>query len=323
MPSERFLRFARSQGLGFVCGQATVLLLAVGSVVLAVTREGASSGIVLDEVGVFFERPSLWHAWFYLLLGVMTVYGANTFLATWHSVSRKWRTGVRRMSAYAPSVVHLAFLMALLAHLVGGLRSEELDPVVFDETWSELEPGVDVRVLELTSDRHPDGALRQVTALAEVREGEGVERVELGYNRPLTRNFGSDLYLLTRSVEDAPRVVVREGESLCEVGLHGTCELLGHRVVLTSAAPAGHWGPYPVARFQGFENGRVGGLDILLSIGGPQNVADGPDAPRLESLDFGPSLIMRHRKAAGNPLALASAIVMLLGLAMMGRRWAR
>ena len=45
----------RSQGLGLVCGFATVLLFAIGSVVISATRDGASSAIHMDDLRGFFE----------------------------------------------------------------------------------------------------------------------------------------------------------------------------------------------------------------------------------------------------------------------------
>jgi hypothetical protein len=84
-----------SQGLGVLCGQATVLLLAIGSVVLTATREGASASIEMDDVRAFFDPPSVVHLWFYLLVTVLAVYALNTTLATCQNMARKWRAGVR------------------------------------------------------------------------------------------------------------------------------------------------------------------------------------------------------------------------------------
>jgi hypothetical protein len=113
-----------SQGLGVLCGQATVLLLAVGSIVLSATRDGASAMIAMDDIRGFFAPTSPVHFWFYLLIPVLGLYGLNTLLATCRSVLRKWRAGARFAQAYAPSVIHLAFLFSLVAHLIGGLGSD-------------------------------------------------------------------------------------------------------------------------------------------------------------------------------------------------------
>jgi len=76
-----------SQGLWIVCGQATVLILALGSVVLAATRDGASRAIAMDDLNGFFAAPAAAHLWFYLLVPVLGLYALNIFLAT---VSTWW-----------------------------------------------------------------------------------------------------------------------------------------------------------------------------------------------------------------------------------------
>src|SRR5919202_4047935 len=99
---RRWLELLRSQGLGVTCGLATVVLLAVGSFVLDATREGASAGIAMDDLPPFVERPALAHPWMYLLAPVLALYALNTLLATWYSVARKVRSGVRSPSAHGP-----------------------------------------------------------------------------------------------------------------------------------------------------------------------------------------------------------------------------
>ncbi len=47
----------RSQGLGFVCRQATVLMLALGSVIM-VSNEGAAAP-AMDDLRAFFQQPSV------------------------------------------------------------------------------------------------------------------------------------------------------------------------------------------------------------------------------------------------------------------------
>ena len=102
------LAWLRSQGLGLACGLTTVALLAIGSFVLAATRDGASAGIGMDDLRGFFDPPRIEHAWLYLLFPVAGLYALNTVLATWDTVVRRWRGGARAPSAYAASIVHAA-----------------------------------------------------------------------------------------------------------------------------------------------------------------------------------------------------------------------
>jgi len=137
MPSDsrgERLAWLRSQGLGLACGLATVALLAIGSFVLAATRDGASAAVGMDDLRGFFAPPHLAHLWLYLLFPVAALYAVNTVLATWDTVTRRWRGGARAPSAYAASVVHVGFLLALAAHAVGGFLGEDRGAVVVAST---------------------------------------------------------------------------------------------------------------------------------------------------------------------------------------------
>ena len=149
--TERASRLAwlHSQGLGIVCGQATVLLLALGSIVLAATREGASRAIAMDDLSGFFAAPAVAHLWFYLLVPVLGLYALNVFIATWKSVSSKWRSGLRDPRSYAAAVIHVAFLVALFAHLVGGFGGSERGTLELGPSWRQLDRGREARVTSL------------------------------------------------------------------------------------------------------------------------------------------------------------------------------
>lgn len=245
------LAWLRSQGLGVICGQATVLLLAIGSVVITMTKDGASKNIAMDDIRPFFDEPAWAHLWFYLLLPLMTLYALNTILATWDSVLRKWKNGIRTASPYAASIIHVGFLIALVAHLIGGLLGTEHRPVMVSREWTELGDGRQARVMALEVESLPDGGIKQVWATMEVRDSDGsVSRPVVSFNGPLSSRLGSDLYLLTK---------------------HGRI---------------------PVGR---------------PTAGGPQQTQE--------------AVLLRRRHAPGNPWALGSALVMLIGIGLMWRRF--
>lgn len=205
------LGLLRSQGLGIFCGQVTVVLLGIGSVVLVTTADGASRGIAMDDIRGFFVEPSWAHAWFYALVPVMTVYGINTLLGTWDDFVPKWRAGVRAPRAYAATLVHLGFLVALVAHLVGGLFSADGRPFAIGPRFTDLGEGRAARVAELRLTHLPTGALEQAYATVEVRAADGsVTREVVTYNGPLSRGLGSELFLLVREGSEAhPAILVR------------------------------------------------------------------------------------------------------------------
>jgi hypothetical protein len=191
------LAWLRSQGLGLICGFGTVLLLAVGSVVLQATREGASAAVGLDDLRGFFAPPSWVHTWLYLLGAVAGLYALNTLLATWDTVIRKWRAGVRAPSGYAASIIHVGFLVALIGHGLGGFTSADPEPVIVSEGWAEVPGFGEARLLSLEQETMPNGMPKSVQAVLAVRGFDGDVRNEVvGYNEPLSRGFGGQLALL-------------------------------------------------------------------------------------------------------------------------------
>jgi hypothetical protein len=314
----RALGLLRSQGLGVACGLATVGLLGVGSFVMAATRDGASAGIALDDLRAFFAPPSLVHAWFYLLVPVLALYALNTLLATWQSVERKARAGVRSPAAYAPAVIHVGFLVAMLAHGVGGLAGGDRGAVVLARgaDWQPL-PGdgaAEARLTALDVTHLPGGMPKEARAAVEVRRGRGApDAAVVGYNQPLSRALGSELHLL----QDMGQVAVAElslaGER-CRVAEGGRCRLGGVEVQVVQAAPGGAVGPFAAAR--------------VLVDGAVRLLAEGRDAPvaggrplRLEGVEAAPAVLLRARSTPGNPLALAGALLLAGGLVMMARRF--
>lgn len=192
-------RFAwlRSQGLGLLCGFGTVLLLAVGSVILSATRQGASAAVGFDDLRGFFAPPSWVHWWFYALGALAGLYALNTLLATWDTVVRKWRAGVRALGPYAASVIHVGFLLAMFGHALGGFTSKDHEPVIVTERWSQVPGFGEARLLTLEVDSMPNGMPRSARATLALREVDGATSQEIvDYDQPLSRGFGGHLALL-------------------------------------------------------------------------------------------------------------------------------
>jgi hypothetical protein len=310
------LAWLRSQGLGVICGLGTVALLAVGSFVLAFTREGPSAGIAMDDARAFFERPSPAHAWFYLLVPLLGLYALNTLLATWHAVARKWRAGVRAPSAYGAAVMHVAFLVALLAHGVGGFLGEERGEAVVSRGWIRLPGGPEIRLASLGVDSLPNGMPREVRAAVETRGADGVGRAVVGYNQPLSSGLGSDLWLLGESGR-VPAARLAAGPERCAVVEGASCDIAGHRVTLQRVAPPGAIGPRPAALLRLDSSGPS--LERWLAPGGAVEIGDA--TLRLEGIGGEPAVLLRGRHAPGNPWALASAALLAAGVGLLWRRF--
>ncbi|HEU4386130.1 MAG TPA: hypothetical protein VFR85_21775 [Anaeromyxobacteraceae bacterium] len=311
------LDWLRSQGLGVACGLCTVALLGVGSFVLAFTREGASAGVAMDDARAFFRSPSPVHAWFYVLVPVLGLYALNTLLATWYSVTRKWRAGLRSPSAYGAAVMHLAFLVALLAHGLGGFFGTEQGEVVVSRGWSALPGGSEVRLASLEVDALPGGMPREVRAAVETRGGEtGPRAAVVGYNQPLSAGLGSDLWLLGE-MGRVPVARFAAGPERCGAAEGGSCDLAGLRATLRRVVPPGAFGPQPMAQVRLESAGTT--VERWLPPGGVVEMGDA--ALRLEGIGAEPAVVLRGRHAPGNPWALASAVLLAAGVAMLWRRF--
>jgi len=310
----------RSQGLGLLCGFGTVLLLAVGSFVLAATREGASRAIAMDDLRGFFAPPSFTHLWLYLLLPVFGLYALNTALATWHSVVRKIRAGVRAPARYAPALLHVSFLLALLAHAVGGLWGGERGEAVLAEgAWQRLPGGPEARLRSLAVDRLPNGMPREVRAAVELRDDAGRgEEVLVGYNQPISSGLGAELHLLG-DMGQAPVAELSLGPDRCAAPVGATCTLSGLSVEIGNVVEPGRMGPRAMAEVRVSAGGGAPQL-LWLVEGREAPLADGRPL-RLDRLAARPAILVRSRAAPGNPWALFSALAILAGVALLWRRF--
>jgi hypothetical protein len=307
-----------SQQLGILCGLSTVALLAIGSIVLTVTRDGASAAVAMDDVRVFFAQPSPVHLWFYALCGVLALYALNTLLATWQSVSRKWQFGIRAPQMYAPAIIHVAFLVALLAHLAGGLASDERGQVLVGPSWTALGDGREASVTDLDFRQNADGSLRQAAATLELRAPDRAqERAVVSYNGPLSAGFGTDLFLLTRPTALPAARLVR-GDAQCVVGQEESCMLGPVQVALLHLeTTSGTHGA--MARVEVRRDGAPAQA-VWLFEGRPQTLDDGSEL-RLAAVDRRPAVLLRHRRAPGNPVALVASLLLAGGLLLMWRRF--
>jgi hypothetical protein len=315
-PRPRRLAWLRSQGLGLVCGFATVALLAVGSVVLTATRDGASAAVHLDDLRGFFAPPRLEHLWLYLLFPVAGLYAVNTVLATWDTVVRKWRAGLRAPGAYAASVVHLGFLLALVAHGVGGFLGSDGGGVLVGPDWQELPGFGEARLVSLQVDALPDGMPREAWAHLEVRDRAGRVRAEtVGYNVPLSTGGGASLALLSDFGRAWIARLVSGGAS-CALADGQACLLDGEpvRLVRLVAGPGG--GPAALVAARG-PSGRE--ETRVLARGGELPLASGR-VVQLASVGPAEVVALRVRDTPGHPWALASGLVMAVGIALLWRK---
>jgi hypothetical protein len=309
----------RSQGLGLACGFATVALLGVGSVVIAATRDGASAAIQMDDLRGFFAPPRAAHAWFYLLIPVAALYAVNTILATWDTVFRKWSAGIRAPTAYAASVVHVGFLLALVAHAVGGFLGRDGDGVLVTGSWRTLPGFGEARLVSLDVDALPDGMPKSVRARLELRDEAGrVAEETVDYNAPLSSGGGARLALLA-DLGRIPIARLASGADSCALAEGQGCELAGEPLALLRFERGRGGPPAAVVRVRGTSGAvevRAVALDAEVALAGGGTL-------RLAGISSEPAIVLRTREAPGHPWALAASLVMAAGVALLWRKLAR
>ena len=299
MPSEPSRwSWLSSQGLGLALGQATVALLGLGTVVLAATRDGASAGVQLDELGGFFSPLRWTHLWMYVLLPVVALYGLNTLLCTWQSVRARWRRGTREAMAWAPTAIHVSFLFALLSHLVGGFFNHEGESLTLTREWTALDDGRRVRLVHLETERTRSQKVKGLRATIEVAQPSGAtEQTVIGYNQPLSSGLGSDLLLVSQAGQLMMASFSLGGQE-CRTSVPGECALGGARLTARALRQSAQWGAKQVAVIAVAEPG-VPVESFPLAEGSSRTLASGKrlsfDAVRAED-----AVEVRHRLAPGH-----------------------
>lgn len=312
------LAWLRSQGLGLACGLATVALLAIGSVVLAATRDGASAGIGMDDLRGFFAPPRLAHLWLYLLFPVAALYGLNTLLATWDTVSRRWRGGARAPSAYAAAVIHVGFLLGLVAHAVGGFLGEERGQVVLTSAWQDVPGFGEARLLSLDVETLPNGMPREAWARLEVRGADGrVAEERIGYNAPLSSGAGASLALLGEFGR-APVARLASGSDGCALAEGQGCRIAGLPVRLLAVRP----GPGGAHAALVQAPGPSGRDEVRWLSSGGELVLAGGRPLQLSAIAPEQAILLRMRGAPGNPWALAASLLLAVGVIFLWRKLA-
>lgn len=184
----------KSQKLGIITGFTVTGLLILGSLIMNFCPR-QYAGLSGEDISFFFTHKRPLHLWFYLLFLACILYGINTFLCTLDSILKKARSGVKKITLYGASVVHIGFVITLLAHLIGGLYSTTEPPVSVAEEWTNL-GGFEMKVTDLQTSAYPNGMPKKITASVAVRKDGAEFSDTLGYNNPVLLRHGISAILM-------------------------------------------------------------------------------------------------------------------------------
>ena len=302
-------RFLRSQKTGVVSAFTAAALLGAGSIWMSLFP-ALYKGLGMDDIRFLFSPWRVEHAWFYALVTALTVWALSTLWCTASTLRARLRLGVRRPSAYGTSIIHVAFLLALVAHLQGGLGSETHRHVVGPQGVEIA--GARYRTVALDEERYPTGMPRVVTATFERTRGNTTETVTAGYNRPIVLDAGRRILLLGRYAQVASAVIHHRGE----------------RVTLPPGRPV-KVGEDVLTLGRVFERASLRVPVAQLSIEGPNRfrgmlpLTREPDPSRTAFVDIvrSPMVALTERHIPGILLVGMTALLLLLGVAFVA--WER
>ena len=122
----------------------------------------------------------------------------------------------KKIPLYGASIVHIGFVITLIAHLIGGLYSFTEPPVSVADEWTDL-GGVEMKVTDLKTSSYPNGMPKIIEASVTVRK-DGIEFSDtLGYNNPVLLQHGILEILMRDYGWIASSVVLKVDDRICTI----------------------------------------------------------------------------------------------------------
>ena len=298
------LRLLRAQKTGVLCAVLACFLMGAGSLVMDRAPE-RYQGLHWDDLRFFLEPLDWIHLWFYGLAAALGLWGLSALVCTWYELRARVRARVTRPSAYGAPILHIAFVLALAAHLWGGLTAETVQHLVGDE-GTEIDGAV-YRALEVHEDLYPNGMPRTVHIdLERTVDGEA-EQVQVGYNEPVVAHRGAVALLLGRYARVA-RATLRVGTETVTL-TPGERRRLGSSMVVLQRVHQGANLRVPVADLVVADPAP---RRVRLPLGGP-----GSGGAAFVALDSALMVSLSERRNPSAPLVGLVSLLALLGVVLV------
>jgi hypothetical protein len=224
--------FLKSQKTGILVGFSVTGLLIIGSLIMNYFPE-SYEGLSGEDITFFLNNPRPIHAWFYIMFAGFVMYGICIFFCTLDSIIRKVKARTGKMPLYGASIVHVGFLVTLVAHLIGGIWSESGMPITIGDKWvASGEYELKVTGLETTS--YPNGMPRKITAQMKIRKDREEFDDTLGFNNPVLLDSGTKQFLLQNYGNIPNGVVLNIGGRTRAFKIKDVIEINGSKVLLAN-----------------------------------------------------------------------------------------
>ena len=224
--------FLKSQKTGIIVGFTVTGLLIIGSLIMNYVPK-PYEGLSGEDITFFFKNPAPIHTWFYIMIVAFAMYGICIFFCTLDSILRKVKARTSKIPLYGASIVHIGFLITLVAHLIGGIWSESGMPITIADKWVQSgEYELKVTGLETTS--YPNGMPRKITAQIAIRKDGKETSDTLGFNNPVLLDCGTKQFLLRNYGNMSNSVVLNIGGETRVCNIKDVIEINGSKVLLAN-----------------------------------------------------------------------------------------
>ncbi|MGR3175119.1 MAG: hypothetical protein ACUZ8N_11030 [Candidatus Scalindua sp.] len=223
--------FLKSQKTGIIVGFTVTGLLIIGSLIMNYVPK-PYEGLSGEDITFFFKNPRPIHTWFYIMFVAFAMYGICIFFCTLDSILRKVKARTSKIPLYGASIVHIGFLITLVAHLIGGIWSESGMPITIADKWVQAGE-YELKVTGLETTTYPNGMPRKITAQIAIRKDGKETSATLGYNNPVLLDYGTKEFLL-RNYGNINAVVLNIGGRTRAFNIKDVFEVNGSKVLLAN-----------------------------------------------------------------------------------------
>jgi hypothetical protein len=203
---RRLLGFFLSLGTTMWTLAAVLIVLLCGSFVMAARPE--FQGLLTTPLFTWMaEAPIGITWWLWAAIGGLVLLAANTVFCSIEALIRK-RKGRQWLLVVSPQVIHLGFLLILLAHLLSSLGGFKGMAMTSQGAALDLPNGLTVVFDRINADTDPAGYVTDWSAeVRYFRAGQFVARDRIAPNSPSFRD-GLGTYIKTVRLQQVPVALV-------------------------------------------------------------------------------------------------------------------
>lgn len=179
-----------------------MLFMAVGSFI-------QGEGSAINEVALFTwlrEVPFRESWWLWVTIGFLALLALNTVLCSIDSLRMKWQGG-SFLVRIAPQVMHLGFLLIVVAHLQSAYGGTKQTMPLREGSTIDFANGQSVQVVAIRATYGRMGMPTSMEAQLRYPAGNGVQETTISPNHPLFFR-GHGIYLKDVALEPVPGALV-------------------------------------------------------------------------------------------------------------------